>query len=298
MIKQFQIIKDVPNTYPGLRLEPFQVHIKGEVHLIRAGDKFSFPGHKKLRLAVVSLQILSRDKNLPQDKQEAVIDVRYMTRDPNAFLPPELLKNRQIIEMPWEDPWPQPVAEVPVPHLETTEEPTIVNGMFLYGFKHPEYTVGMMKQFMGKRIRINGKSVFLYGVESFAIGEPARSDQKEFGLAVLHHPKQYLYDGYWIITQFFKDPGANLPPRGWSFKVMDADRTDANGNYDWDRYDDPGAFYFCAWCNKNYFGNDQEEAFRTAETIVKNEIHHQKNGNRTSDSGSTEAAGTDPAQPV
>lgn len=81
-----------------------------------------------------------------------------------------------------------------------------------------------------------------------------------------------LYQGYWIVTQFFQNPGSNLPLRGWSFKVMLADYTDANGNYNWDQHEDGSGFYHCAWCQRRYFGDDEAAALEAGKKIVEAQL--------------------------
>ncbi len=83
-------------------------------------------------------------------------------------------------------------------------------------------------------------------------------------------PTKILHEGYWIVTHYFTPYGHDsLPARGWSFKVMHADFTDEFGHmYDWEKHEDLGGFYYCAWCNRVYFGESEEAAIEAAKVII------------------------------
>lgn len=100
MPKQFQIQKNNAQLYPGLKFETFQVHVQGEISFLKPGERLVNPTNKRLKLIVQSVQVLHRKREAAKEKQEAVVDVRFMSRDPNAFFPPDYLKKRQILEVP------------------------------------------------------------------------------------------------------------------------------------------------------------------------------------------------------
>lgn len=93
----FTLTQDVKTQYPGLHFETIQLHLQGEVSKITPGARLRVEGYDPLivQAAPVMRQPIAREKT----RQVAIIDVRYMTRDPNAFFPPSLLKKRSKLDL-------------------------------------------------------------------------------------------------------------------------------------------------------------------------------------------------------
>lgn len=81
-----------------------------------------------------------------------------------------------------------------------------------------------------------------------------------------------LYHGYMVVTKYLTSMGPWQGKRGWSFKVMLADYTDIDGNYDWDQHEDTPGFYYCAWCSGKYFGDDEAAALEAGKKLVEAQI--------------------------
>lgn len=80
-----------------------------------------------------------------------------------------------------------------------------------------------------------------------------------------------LYKGYWLITKYFEPRETSWQQpykhsRGWSFKIMKTQFTNAKGDFDWNEIN--SRTYHCAWCKGKYFGEDENAALEAGKAKI------------------------------